>query len=176
MLAIGKVVLLPTVLIAAPLVSIFTRSESYKLEYKWGWLFGTYDNPPQGDNGWVTKRSLYPNITTGFKGYVNRVLWMIRNPLYGYNKLSSIKWKIGDSKKSYGNADVSDKYKVGGVLLTTLIDYKDNPKAFGLYLVLPYTKKRCLRVRLGWKVKSNKVEEYGFAQLVVTINPFDGFG
>ena len=79
--------ILVTVLTAIPaafIVSAFTREQPHgSPSYTWGWLWGTYDNPPQGDEGFVRKRAVFPEVTTGVKGYINRVMWMLRNPLYG---------------------------------------------------------------------------------------------
>ena len=47
---------------------------------------------------------------------------------------------------------------------------------FELYAVLPYTKSRCLRSRLGWKIMSRRFRDEHYAQLVNTFNPFDGYG
>lgn len=49
--------LLLTVPVAAPIISAFTREQPYGLSpYSWGGMWGTYDNPPQGDKGYVRER------------------------------------------------------------------------------------------------------------------------
>jgi len=84
-LALLDYALLLTVPVAAPIIALFTRAQPYGLApYSWGGLWGTYDNPPQGDQGFVGKRAPFVGVTTGWRGYLNRVMWMIRNPLYGY--------------------------------------------------------------------------------------------
>ena len=166
-----KLLLLPTVPLAAIVISLFTRPN----QTNWGWIYGTYDNPPQGDRGYVTKRSPFPNKITGIKGYVNRVMWMIRNPLYGYNKAVGVKWD-GGKVVIKGNPNISDKYKISGWMFAKYYDKNNKLKAFEFYCVLPYTKNRNLRARLGYKIKSEKFKQQGFAQLVFTINPFDTYG
>lgn len=165
-----------TVLPAAIIVPLFTREQEYgKPEYTWGWLWGTYDNPPQGDQGYVAKRALFLGATTGIKGYVNRVMWMLRNPLYGLSKRMALKWSDTAVLTVTGNPDISDKYKIPGSMFATL---KEGDKLIGFeyYLVKPWSETKDLRVRLGWKMTTEKFKDKGFAQFVGTCNPFDGYG
>lgn len=168
--------LLLTVPFVAPIVAAFYREQPYgRRPYTWGWLYGTWDNPPQGDQGFVRQRALFLGVTTGFKGYLNRVMWMLRNPLYGFAKLSSTPYDPEHKLTYVGNPDVSDKYKNAGFYFAKL---HDNKKliAFEFYCVYPWAFGRCLRVRIGWKLMTDKFQRYGFAQLVNTCNPFSSFG
>ena len=168
--------LLLTVPVAAPIVALFTRYQSYgEYPYTWGWIWGTYDNPPQGDEGFVRKRCWFPGETHGFKGYLNRIHWMIRNPLYGYAKTFCVRWTPTTVVTWTGNPDISDKYKVPGSYFAKAYD-GEKLVAFEFYAVLPWGASHDLRMRLGWKVMTDKFTETGFAQLVNTINPFDGYG
>lgn len=165
-----------TVLPAAIIVPLFTREQEYgKPEYTWGWLWGTFDNPPQGDQGYVRKRCLFLGATTGVKGYVNRVMWMLRNPLYGLAKLSSIKWSDTATLVVTGNTEISDKYRVPGSMLAKLYE-GDKLIGFEFYMVKPWSATRNIRCRLGWKMTTEKFKDRGFAQFVGTCNPFDGYG
>lgn len=163
---------------AAIIVSIFTRAQEYgKTEYTWGWIWGTYDNPPQGDEGYVKKRAYFPGVTTGFKGYLNRVGWMIRNPLYGWSKILGLPYNKDYTTVVKGNPDISDKYKIPGWMFARLYDKDGDLIGFELYVVIPWFKdKKDLRMRLGWKITTDKFERNGFAHFVDTINPFDGYG
>jgi hypothetical protein len=175
-LCLADWLLLLTLPIAAPIVAAFTRAEQFGYDnYSWGWIWGTYDNPPQGDEGFVRKRAPFKGLITGWQGYVNRVAWMIRNPLYGFAKIAGVKYDPQYALEFSGNPDISDKYKISGFYFATL---KDNGKlvAFELYAVLPYGFGRCVRARLGWKIMTDKFERYGFGQFVNTFNPFDGYG
>ena len=79
--------LLPLTPFAAVIVSIFTKADHKERDkYKWGSIFGTWDNPPQGDRGFREKRAPFPNVYTGWKGYINRLQWMRRNRLYNFKK------------------------------------------------------------------------------------------
>lgn len=56
-------------------------------------------------------------------------------------------------------------------------DPQRRPYAFEYYKIWPYSKKRCVRIRFGWKIQGRKFTQLGdFAPLVFTINPFDGYG
>lgn len=175
-LSLLDLLLLPTVFVVAPVVSLFTRAQPHDQgPYTWGGLWGTYDNPPQGDEGFVEKRCFFPDETKGFKGYLNRVLWMVRNPLYGLAKKSSIPYDPAYTTVVTGNPDISDKYKVPGKYFVKLYSGEELV-GFELYMVKPWSETRNLRMRLGWKILTDKFQRNGFAQLVNTCNPFDGYG
>lgn len=174
--AVVNILLLLTTPIAVILISLFTREQPHgKPSYSWGWIWGTYDNPPQGDEGFVKKRALFLNTTTGFKGYLNRVWWMLRNPLYGLSKYFSIKWTENTSVVFKGKRGISDKYGIPGWYLAKAYQ-GNNLVAFEFYGVFPYTSKRDFRIRVGWKIVTSKFQEIGFAHATVSINPFDGYG
>jgi hypothetical protein len=159
-----------------PVVALFTRAQPYdRRPYTWGGWWGTWDNPPQGDQGFVAKHAWFIGVTTGWRGYLNRVQWMWRNKLYGFAKLVSLSYSP-DLQLSYiGNPNISDKYRTPGWYLAKL-HYKKRLVGFEFYCVLPWSQNRNLRCRLGWKIMTDKFQRYGFAQLVNTCNPFDGYG
>ena len=166
-----------TVFIMAPIISAFTRSQPYDMQpYTWGWLWGTYDNPPQGDEGFVRERAPFPGITSGFKGYVNRIMWMIRNPLYGMAKRMSVEWSPTLTISHRGNPSISDKYEIPGWYFAKATDIAGRVVAFELYAVLPWGFGKCLRARLGWKIMTDKFQRYGFAPIVNTANPIKSYG
>lgn len=170
--------MLPMSYVAAVIVPLWTRPMDHKLPggYTWGGWFGTHDNPPQGDEGYVAKRAPYPNITTGWRGYVNRVMWMIRNKLYGLKYRLSYVYEPNTVVSLKGNPDISDKYGIPGYLHVSARS-RGKMKAFEFYGVFPYGGGRNLRIRLGWKIKGRKFTVPGdVAQLVFTINPVDGYG
>lgn len=159
--------------------SIFTKpGEHGKDLYDWGMfsLWGTFDNPPRGDRRWEERGSFFPGEITGFKGYLNRVGWLLRNPMYGLARKLSLHWQEGYRIETSGDPDISDKYRRPGTFRAKLFDRKGKQIGFEYYTVKPWSKNRCLRVRVGWKIKSSKVQETGIIQFVFTCNPFDGFG
>jgi len=177
-LCIADWLLLLTVPLAAPVIAAFTREQLYgQYPYSWGWVWGTYDNPPQGDEGYVRKRSPFPTVTTGLRGYVNRVAWMIRNPVYGFARHYSLKYNQCYVWQVLGHDGISDKNRSPGWYFVRIRDlYTWRLVGFEFYGVFPYTKSRDVRIRLGWKMFTDKFEQRGFAPLVNTINPFDGYG
>lgn len=177
LIALLKLPLLLTVPIAAVIVPLFYRAQETDLPiYTWGGQYGTFDNPPQGDQGFISKHAPFVGYITGWRGYINRVAWMWRNPLYGFNKSMGVDYDVNDELTINGNPDISDKYKVAGWMYATLRDSRGRLKAFEWYSVTPWSKTRNLRIRIGWKIKTDKMQERGWARHVVTINPFDGWG
>ncbi len=108
-------ILLPSLLVAPQVIALFTKQMPQDLPiYTWGGWWGTYDNPPQGDEGFVENGAFFPNTTSGLKGYVNRVQWMWRNKLYGYNKLTAIEYNVNDEMTFIGDPAISDRSKHPG--------------------------------------------------------------
>lgn len=179
MLILDLFMLIFTSVPAAIIVPLFTRVQNWERKdtYTWGWIWGTFDNPPQGDLGYHTKRAPFINELTGLKGYINRVFWMLRNPLYGLAKRMSLPYSGEYHYEVSGNLSISDKYKIPGHYFVKVFD-KQGGKMVGFeyYLIKPWGDKRDLRVRLGWKISTDKYAERGYAQFVGTCNPFDGYG
>lgn len=166
-----------SLIVAAPSVAFTTKPQPHGLApYSWGWIYGTYDNPPQGDEGFVRERCFFPGVIDGWKGYLNRVLWMIRNPLYGFAKWSAVEREPYMRVSYVGNPNISDKYKIPGWYFAKCYDTSSKVRAFEFYCVLPWGFGKCLRVRLGYKIMTDKFARYGFAQLVNTANPFKSYG
>lgn len=172
-----KIMLLVLTVPASVFVPLYYRAQEPELmRYTWGGWFGTFDNPPQGDRGFIAKHALFKNTTAGLMGYINRVQWMFRNPLYGFAKTAGVSYCATDTLKISGNPQISDKYKIKGWVLATLHDRHGKLKAFEWYSVTPWSKRRNVRIRLGWKIKTDKMQTRGWARHVFTINPLDGWG
>ncbi|ATW57861.1 hypothetical protein CNR33_00015 [Pseudomonas phage tabernarius] len=171
-------VLTLTIPFVAPFIAAFTSAQPYgSTGYTWGGLYGTYDNPPQGDEGYVAKRSWFPGITTGFKGYLNRIGWMIRNPIYGWSQKVSLPFDPNDILLTNGNPNISDKYKIAGAYHTTYTDHTTGKLiGFEFYVVYPWSETKDIRIRLGWKMTTDKFASTGFAPMVNTLNFLDGYG
>lgn len=167
-------------IIAAPILSIFTKAQPDLDEHgePWGWIYGTWDNPPQGDEKWQ-REGWFPNITTGWKGYLNRIGWLYRNPCYGLQRMLGVKYNEENILSFTGNPDISDKYKVAGSYFAKLHSPKGDLLAFEYYLLKPWSigsYEKCIRIRLGWKMMTDKFQRYGFATMVDTVNPHKGYG
>lgn len=177
-LALLDWLLLLTVPIAAPIVAAIYREQPYGMpEYSWGSIWGTYDNPPQGDEGYVRKRAPFIGYTTGWRGYLNRCMWMIRNPLYGFARRTALNYRSDQVQHVIGQDGISDKDKIPGWYFVRLHSMKSGKcVGFEFYGVFPYSKTRDLRIRLGWKILTDKFRDRGFAPIVNTFNPLDGYG
>jgi len=179
-LALIDILLLLTVPLAAPVVAAFTRYQPWgQPAYTWGWLWGTYDNPPQGDEGFVRKRAWFPGECYGWKGYLNRINWMIRNPCYGFARWVALDYRPDTVQEVVGHDGISDKAGIPGWYFVRVRDLATMKViGFEFYGVFPYPfwKGRDLRMRLGWKIMTSKFKVNGFAPIVNTINPFDGYG
>ena len=165
--------LLPVWYLGAPILSAFTRAAGDGYDLTWGGWFGTYDNPPQGDRQWVEDKSPFPGVVTGWRGYVNRVGWLWRNPGYGFQKAVSVPYTPRLNTQGH-LGKISDKYGLPGWYFVTA----DDGGGFAFYCVYPYPfwPSRCLRVRLGYKMRTDKFKLLGFAPLVNTISPFKSYG
>lgn len=169
---VDYLLLIPFMVAVVP-ASLFTKN---------GWKYApwasTEPNPPQGDRGWIRERSPYPQVIDGWKGYINRVAWLWRNPNYPLQKLLAIFHSPKSVVVLKGNPNVSDKYaKRGWYFARCYVGKKLT--GFEFYCVIPWGKpawKRCLRARLGWKIMTDKFEKTGLAQLVNTFNPVKTFG
>jgi len=176
-LFVADLLLLPFWFIAAPVYSLFTA----KGWPSFGRLLQTYDSPPQGDNGFQTNRAPFPNASGAFKLYVNRVAWLWRNPGYGFSRACSVGYGNGlkvtmPKAKGFRN-EISDKYGKAGWYYVECRNIDGELVAFEFYGIFPwpsYTK--CLRVRLGWKLLTDKFQSLGFAPMVNTITPYKQFG
>jgi hypothetical protein len=163
-------------LLITPFLCLFTANGWPK----WGGWFWTYDNPPQGDGGFQAKRAPYVPAVTAWERYFNRVAWLYRNPTYGFSRLLGVPFERGckvEIARKVGNGiNISDKYRRAGYYLAICRDVDDIPIAFEFYMVLPWSDTQCLRVRLGWKIMSDKFTELRFAPLVHMVNPLKSYG
>lgn len=143
----------------------------------WGRWLQTYDNPPRGDGQWL-KEGWFPGITTGFKGYLNRVGWIIRNSMYTLAKEVLGLSLPEEAVLSWdGNENTSDKWAKPGFYRAVLTA---NHEVVGweYYVVHPYKwwPTRCMRLRLGWKMMTKKFDKDNKAQLVHSFNPWKSYG
>jgi len=143
---------------AAPIIAAFTRAQPHDAgPYSWGWLWGTYDNPPRGDEGYVAKRAPFKGLIAGWQGYVNRVWWMIRNPLYGFARMSAIPHSQNTVQNLIGKDGISDKDGIPGWHFVRVYSLDSKKQVgFEFYGVFPYSTTRDVRIRLGWKILTDK--------------------
>lgn len=181
-LMIADILLMPYFLIGPVFLSIFTREGSYyddkDIIYTWGGWLGTWDNPPQGDQGYNENRAFFKGgHTTGWKGYLNRIGWLWRNPGYNFQRKIGVDFPAGRrwSLDWIGNENISDKREIPGYYFAKL-KVDGRVIAFEFYLVKPWWFGKCLRIRLGHKMMTDKFKRYGFATFVDTISPLKNYG
>jgi hypothetical protein len=120
---------------------------------------------------------------TGWRRYINRVWWLVRNPGYGFSY--RVLGHRVDSQPLVVSGDplVSDSVnltmgRMHGLSGHVLVR---EGRAFEFYLVRQYGKSgRCFRLRLGWKLLGwiNEPGQWplgGKAQFVIGIKPLGRF-
>jgi len=160
--------------LAVPFVSALTFPASMFRNGLLKRLFCTYDQDWEGDRGWRTKRCFFPNVTTGLKGYLNRCGWLWRNPNYPFQRWAAVEYAPHYLVTWKGDAEISDKYARSGYYFALALS-GTQAVAFEFYAVIPWGKK-CTRIRLGWKIMTDKFESLGYAPMVNTITPVKGYG
>ena len=77
-------------IISYVLVPFLVLFQKYGWLPNWAWWFQTWDNPLDGDTGWQGYHRPYLDIPynqlSSFQLYISRVLWLYRNPVYGFEK------------------------------------------------------------------------------------------
>jgi hypothetical protein len=170
-------------LILAPVLSLV--SVLFRVEWlpSWLWWFQTIDNDLDGDSGWHTAHFTNLESTSyGFKRWLKRTLWLMRNRAYGFaDSVSGVKIVVGDVIQVKGNPDITNSGGVAGSFYAEAFSSgSDTPKAWCYMLVWNWGLGRCLRIYLGWKLQnwvhnSGTVIDGGEAIYVVFFNPFMKF-
>jgi hypothetical protein len=173
---LADLLLAPLWIVGAPVVSLFTRPMPDTNDHSWGGWFGTYDNPPQGDSRWL-REGWFPYEVKGFKGYLNRIGWLWRNPGYNFQKRVGLEYKERYSITFDGNENITDKYKIPGYYLAKVVD-NNKLVGFEFYIVRPYKTwpDKCFRARLGFKIMTDKFKRLSFAPLVNTVHVWKSYG
>ena len=128
-----------------------------------GWLkwFQTPDNSLDGDSGWKNEHRLWRGDsdvdTNKFKIYVNRVLWLYRNPMYGFDHdVLGAKFSERSQVKTWGDTTIKDgEHAREGYCFSVIQDPTTGKYYWGLLWVKRlFGSSRCLYVDLGWKIKT----------------------
>lgn len=171
--AIASFIALALNLVLAPLAVPFARDG--RLPRGLSWL-QTPDNSLDGDNGWKTEHMTWLNARgdrlDALRRYVKRVLWLYRNPMYGFDfAVLGAKCRSGDSAFWHGDPHTGIDHP-GTLLILVYRGTPLKPIYFQWYYVRAWGRSnRRLRINLGWKL-------WGFhgqtetLQCVCSINPF----
>lgn len=138
----------------APILPAFAIGKDhlpYELSY-----FDTPDNPLDGDIGYVMLHAPFKGYgVTGWRRYINRVVWLWRNPGYGFS-YSVLGHQVNSMPRVVSGAPlVSDSVNLTVGRMHGLSGYVlvREGQAFEFYLVYRWWRSsRCFRLRLGWKL------------------------
>lgn len=129
----------------------------------WCWWFQTWDCDLDGDAGWKAYHVPFPNATGGFKLYWNRVRWLWRNPVYGFErKLLGANLPMGIHYNISGDPLVGGIPMVYGAVWTVA----------GSYVEFAWSVKfgdSAFNGMLGWKLRDALMFKREVAPIVTTI-------
>ena len=140
------------------------------------WWMATPDNSLDGDNGWKTEHWQWRySLPAPLATYVGGVGWLWRNPAYGFaHDVLGADIPAGTPVTVKGDIKTSDNPGHAGWLFIRVREY------FEFYLIVPYGG-RCLRARIGWKLKDYAEATLRGEQISTTamyaiyVNPLKGF-
>ena len=112
---------------------------------RWLWWFQTPDAPVDGDDGWRDK-SKHP-IVNKLPRYIRRVLWLYRNPSYGFN------WTVLASKPLPARWSCKGRLDCDRSLGVSSWVYINCGKYWQLrvYLKYPFIN-YCAQLNIGWNM------------------------
>jgi hypothetical protein len=142
-------------MILAPVLPLFALGKPH-LPSCLSW-FDTPDNTLDGDSGFQLEHALYLGSgVTGIKQYINRVMWLWRNPSYGFDiSVLGVTVTLMPVVES-GDPLISDQPnatvgRTTGLSGSVYITY--GSQYFEYYKIYQYgSSNKCLRLRLGWKL------------------------
>lgn len=145
--------------VLAPVLPMFADDKGWLP--KWLWWFQTPDNSLDGDEGYQKKpgRAPFMGVMGGWKGYCNRVAWLWRNPLYGFDwEVLAFKVQEGYKVEGWGTKRFPD----GTVAIAGGLDIDgwyfakltnpDGSWCWQLYITQHWNDKKCTKLNFGWKI------------------------
>lgn len=157
----------------APLLPLFASNDGWLP--RWLLWFQTPDNSLDGDNGWKHEhwqwRYYLPyNVTI----YVGQVGWLWRNRAYGFDKtVLGAKVHPQYTIEIIGDPKVSNRPLIEGIV-KRILKNSDGSVYWQIYYVKKWSKTRCIRLNIGWKLWGNP-KPNDRCQFVVSFNPFIGY-
>jgi hypothetical protein len=136
----------------------------------------THDNSIDGDKGHINRWNnsfitKYLSRNDKLFIYIRRVAWLWRNKGYTFDyKYSGC--MIGNTLITYGDPLVSDNSGISG----TLFQYNENGN-WEFYFIHQYSfnSRKCLRIRLGWKLDDTKLGTDTKMMLATSIGIYKSF-
>lgn len=155
--------------ILAPILPLFANKDAWLP--KWLWWFQTPDASIDGDSGWQDV-SKHPTVNS-LPRYLRRVLWLIRNPSYGFSWTVLATKELPEGYVSYGNIYADDSGSNWGWHFA----YVKNTQYFVIRVYYPTIFGKCLKARFGWNLASAlRNNDYigKHIKYVFTCNPLKG--
>lgn len=151
---VANLIMLVLAMILAPVLPAFAIGKDHLP--RWLSWFDTPDNTLDGDESFKTIHA--------FQGlqYINRVLWLWRNPSYNFD-IKMLGMLISPDEPLYKVGSLP----LGGSIANTGWYYVKTTDAWQLYIVWTWWKYTG-RIDCGWKLW----QEPGLCQFVFSINPF----
>lgn len=111
-----------------------------------GWLqwAATWDYLADGDPPFIEQHAPFKGKQTGWRRYVNRVVWMFRNPAYGFDRTISIVPTSLITVK--GTRPLSGDLKFDGWFFAWC------DEGWQLYITHHWNATHCTKINLGWKL------------------------
>ena len=155
-LALMPVHIIATIIsyIVVPFAVLLASEDGWLPKYLW-W-FQTWDNPLDGDDNWKKNVRLWrndPDVETNkYKRYINRILWLYRNPVYGFEK-SILCAKITPQCFRECKGDIT----IGGIptrfgWFLLHIKTKEGRNYTEFMLIKKISDKKFFNMILGWKL------------------------
>lgn len=150
----------------APILPLFANSDGWLPS--WLWIFQTPDASLDGDSGWKDI-SQHPFVTK-LPRYLRQVLWLFRNPSYGFN------WTVLVSKPLPKDWSYRGNIKCDRSLDKTSWVYVTCGKYWQFRCYLKYPKiNYCFQINIGWNIHEmcvNGAQEGQKAKYRFTPHPF----
>ncbi len=170
---IANVVMLLLAYLLAPFLPAFALGRDHLP----AWLswFDTTDNPLDGDDGFKTEHAPFKGEVTGWRRYINRVVWLWRNPSYGFD-INVIGFRA--DKRSYrhvrGKRPISGDNAIPGWYLAEVVN-PDGSSAWQFFWVVHLTAAHCMRLNLGWKLWGWRYGAANTCQFVCSFTPWKAY-
>ena len=176
LLLIANVLVLVLAYLLAPILPAFATKDAHLP--RWLSWFDQPDDDLDGDNGWKTEHRLFlghSKVDQGWRRYINRVLWLIRNPAYGWDiSVLGFTVQTGFVGTQAGNQAVSDRPLCQGWSWRTVQNPGSNRRYWFLYIIWCWSGRFCLSIKLGWKIWL-PLAAGDQCQFVCSLNPFASY-
>lgn len=134
-----------------PLVALFADEEGWLP--RWLSWFGTPDNPIDGDPPFRELHAPFKGAVTGWKRWVNRTVWLYRNPAYGFD------WSVL-ADRSEGQLVIKGTRPLGGDLSHDGWYFARVGNAWQLYVTHHWNDTHTTKINLGNKLWSKPPRQY----------------